>query len=323
MTSEEVFNRIGGARFCRGGLRWATMLELHGDPSEDPQPPDYPLSGGATTTGAPTGIRRTRWSATWVLGALLVFAIVVAALVVARNPGTAVPPRTDLAQTQQPPAEPARPLGGTPAAVSVPPLDRSDAVVRDLVSRLTTHPTVAAWLTTDDLVRNLVVSVANAADGITPARHLRRLRPAEPFTPVEDGERLVIAPASYHRYDRFAAALASVDPDGAARLYATLKPRLEEAYRELGRPETSFDEATERVIVQLLRTPVLDRPLVIQPGLKGIGFVYTDGSLEALSGAQKQLLRMGPDNVRAVQRSLRAFADALGIPATRLPKAAE
>ncbi len=296
------------------------MIDLHSDPPENAHPPDYPLNGGTAVPGAADGTRRTRWSATWVSGALLILAIAVAWIVVGRVPGTAVPPRTDLVQTQQPVTEPPRSLGGVPAAVSIPPLDRSDAVVRDLVSRLTTHPTVAAWLATDDLVRNFVVSVANAADGITPARHLRRLRPAEPFTPLEDGERLVIDPASYHRYDRFAAALASVDPDGAARLYATLKPRLEDAYRELGHPDTSFDEATERAIVQLLRTPVLERPPVIQPGLKGIGFVYTDGSLEALSGAQKQLLRMGPDNVRAVQRSLRAIADALGIPAARLPK---
>ena len=298
------------------------MIELHSDPPEDPQPPDYPLHGKTDVTGGPTGLGRTRWSATRVLGALLVVAIAVAWVIVVRGLRTTAPPRIDMAEAQQPVTEPTRPLGGVPAAVSIPPLDRSDAVVRDLVSRLTTHPTVAAWLVTDDLVRNFVVSMANVADGVTPARHLRRLRPAEPFTSVEDGERLVIDPASYHRYDRFAAALGSVNPDGAARLYATLKPRLEEAYRELGHPDTSFDVATERAIVQLLRTPVLERPPLIQPGLKGIGFVYTDGSLEALTGAQKQLLRMGPDNVRAVQRSLRAIADALGIPAARTPKAA-
>ena len=40
---------------------------------------------------------------------------------------------------------------------------------------------------------------------------------------------------------------------------------------------------------------------------------------EALTGAQKQLLRMGPDNVKAIQQQLRLFALALGIPAQRLP----
>jgi len=103
-------------------------------------------------------------------------------------------------------------LGGAAAAVSVPPLDQSDALVRDLVRRLTTQPSVAAWLPTDGLIRNFTVSIANVADGITPERHLRRLRPSEPFAVVRQGDELVIDPASYHRYDTFAAAAASIDP---------------------------------------------------------------------------------------------------------------
>jgi hypothetical protein len=46
---------------------------------------------------------------------------------------------------------------------------------------------------------------------------------------------------------------------------------------------------------------------------------YEDPGLEDLSPAQKQLLRMGPANVRRVQRQLRALAQALGIPSNRLP----
>ena len=41
-------------------------------------------------------------------------------------------------------------------------------------------------------------------------------------------------------------------------------------------------------------------------------------SLEALGGAQKHLLRMGPVNARRVQASLRRMALALGVPAERL-----
>ena len=47
------------------------------------------------------------------------------------------------------------------------------------------------------------------------------------------------------------------------------------------------------------------------------GFAAPD--VEALTAAQKQLLRMGPRHVRTIQSSLRAIALALGIPAERLP----
>jgi hypothetical protein len=48
-------------------------------------------------------------------------------------------------------------------------------------------------------------------------------------------------------------------------------------------------------------------------------YQFTDPRLERLSGAQKQLLRMGPRNVRIVQDKLREVARALRIPADRLP----
>ena len=49
----------------------------------------------------------------------------------------------------------------------------------------------------------------------------------------------------------------SVDPAGAARLYTVLKPRIDEAYAELG-SDVPFDRTLERAIVMLLRAPVLD-----------------------------------------------------------------
>jgi len=108
-----------------------------------------------------------------------------------------------------------------------------------------------------------------------------------------------------------------LDPAGLARVYAILKPRLVEAYRELGHPEGDLDLAVERAIVHLLQAPVVEEPIVLRPRV--LSFRYEREDLEALSPAQKQLLRMGPRNVRAVQDQLRAVARELGIPLTRLP----
>ena len=92
---------------------------------------------------------------------------------------------------------------------------------------------------------------------------------------------------------------------------------MEEAYRDLGFPDTPFDRALERAIVSLLRTPPADGAARLEP--KGIGFAFVDPALEGLTAAQKQLLRTGPRNVRIIQSSLRQIALALGIPAERLP----
>jgi hypothetical protein len=144
------------------------------------------------------------------------------------------------------------------------------------------------------------------------------LRPAAPFRVVDRNGQLFIDEASYSRYDRIAAAAASIDPAGAARVYATLKPRIEEAYGELGMPPGSFDRALERAIAVLLRVPIVEGPVRVEPK-GGTAYQYADPKLEGLTAAQRQLLRAGPRNVRTIQSALRQLALALGISPDRLP----
>jgi hypothetical protein len=216
---------------------------------------------------------------------------------------------------------PAAPLGVDVEPIEVPPLDESDEVVRQLVRALSSHPSVAAWLATDGLIRNFTVVVENIAAGRTPSRQLRVLKPSQPFATVDAGNGtgdVVIDPRSYNRYNDLAAAVASVNPKGAATLYSTLKPRIEEAYRELG--ETgSFDRELEAAIVQLLDTPVVGGEVALLP--RGGLYAYNDLRIERLTPAQKQLVRMGARNIQVVQRTLRQIALALGIPPERLPAA--
>ena len=225
------------------------------------------------------------------------------------------------AAVQQQPTAPAvaqpSPLGGDPEAVTIPPLDESDDVVRMLARMLSENPTFASWLASDDLIRTFTVTVVNVADGQSPAKHLRVMRPRAGFSVRQRGEDIYLDVRSYERYTPLANAVASIDPAGTARLYATLKPRIEDAYRELGY-STPFDRTLERAIVQLLQTPVSDQPIILQPG-RATEYLYVDPALERLTRAQKHLLRLGPRNARAVQTSLRNIASALGIPPDRLP----
>jgi hypothetical protein len=209
-----------------------------------------------------------------------------------------------------------RPLGGDARPVAVPPLEESDPFVRELVRRLTSHPRLLAWLATDGLVRNFTTVVVNIADGQPFAGQLSTLRPPPGFAVMERGDDLYIDPRSYDRYTAIAEGVAGIDPAGAADVYGTLKPRIEEAYRELGQPDGSFDRALERAIVELVRTPIPREPIRVEP--HGIGYAFADERIEGLKPAQKQLLRMGPDNARRIQASLRAIGIALGIPPERL-----
>ena len=215
-------------------------------------------------------------------------------------------------------AAPAQRGPGEPGEnITVPPLDESDDLVRQLVRRLSTHPAVAAWLATDGLIRNFTTVTVNIANGGHPEKQLGRLKPAAPFLARGTEGHQTIDPRSYARYDDLADAVSAIDAQGAARLYATLKPRIAEAYSELGEPAANFDEVLERAIRELLRVPIVSDPIELTP--KPMSYAYADPQLEALTPPQKQLLRMGAKNVALIQQKLREIAGYLGIPASSLP----
>jgi hypothetical protein len=223
---------------------------------------------------------------------------------------------------RHPPATPSpspstAPLAATAAAsptpspeVRLPPLDESDAFVRQLAAALSAHPELARWLATTALVRTLTAVVANVADGETPRPHLELLAPKQRFRAARRPARLVVPdPAGFAGYDLFGDAVASVDAPAAATAYRSLAPLFEAAYVDLGHPEGGFPGALDRAIRALLAVPVLRDDVELVP--HAIGFKYADPELERLTPAQKQFLRIGPRNVRLVQGKLRELAAAL------------
>lgn len=214
-------------------------------------------------------------------------------------------------------AEERAPLGSGDA-LALPPLgSQLDPVVRGLLSGLSARPELARLLATDGLVRRFVTSVDGIARGRTPSRQVAVLRPDGPLSIDRGDHDGRISDASFSRYDGLAATVEDLDPEDLARLYGQLKPRLDDAHAELG-GGGSFDAAMERAIVHLLSVNPEFARGTVRPA-KGVVYEWTDASTENLSSAQKHVLRMGPGNARRVQAKLRAFAEALGIPAQRLP----
>lgn len=211
-------------------------------------------------------------------------------------------------------APPARDDDAPPAPA---PLDGSDGMVRDLVTTLSPHPGLAAWLIPDDLVRIFVVVVDNVADGHTPAEHLPPWRPTRRFQTAGASPALRVAPLSHARYDTLAEIVAAIDPAVAAELYRTLRPLFATAYAELGRGGGEFDATVLRAMRNLLETPVVERDVRLVH--RAPFFEFADPALEDLLPVQKQFLGMGPRNVRAVQASLLEIAEAIGFDTTGLP----
>ena len=218
-------------------------------------------------------------------------------------------------------AAPAASDGAGPAAplpaIDLPPLDQTDTLVRTLAEGLSSNPLLTAWLTPDQVIRRFTVVIDNIAFGRPVRNQLLPVAPQGGFRITTRGSTLQPDPRNYQRYVPLTAAMESIDAVRAAQMYGMLRPRIEEAYKELGR-DISFDRALEQAIIALLQAPPIRGNEALVPA-KTTGYAYSNPQLESLTPAQKHLLRMGPDNASRVQARLREIALALGIPRERLP----
>jgi hypothetical protein len=193
----------------------------------------------------------------------------------------------------------------------VPPLDDSDDFVRALVRQLSQKPEWATWLASGNLVRSFVVSVDKVAVGSSPSKELKPAAPVARFATLGSGRTLRIDPRSYDRYNSIANVVDAIDPDGAARAYRRMRPLMQQAFDELGYGNLSFDDRLARALGLLVDVPVQEGDVMLKA--TSVTFQFADPELEALSPAQKHMLRMGPHNMRLVQTKLRAFARAAGL----------
>jgi len=208
--------------------------------------------------------------------------------------------------------------GLEPLAFPAVPLAASDTAVREFAAALSADPEFAKWLLTKDLIRKFVVSVDNVANGLSPKSHIDFYAPKGGFRVARTKQGTFVDPASYSRTAAVVGIIQSLDVTAAARLYRAVDPLIQEAYNELGYPGVDFDDTLVRAMGELLEAPVVQGPIRLEP--KVLSFAMTDPVLEGLSAAQKQLLRLGPNGVKAAHDKIAALAGALGIASAKLPQ---
>ena len=266
---------------------------------------DYDLQKDGSSS-APPARRESRTGV--MVGVVLIVAAVAVGWYVMRDGPT---PAQESATTAAADA----PVNSMPA-IDLPPLDQTDELVRTLATALSSHPLLVSWLATDQVLRRFTAVIDNIAYGRPVRNQLTQVAPPGTFRIAGSPAQPRTDPRNYTRYDTIAGAMESIEPVRAAQMYGMLRPRLEEAYLELGRG-VSFESAVERAILSLLQAPPLrgDEALVRKEAM----FLFSNPALESLTPAQKHLLRMGPDNVTRVQAKLRDIALALGVPRESLP----
>jgi hypothetical protein len=221
----------------------------------------------------------------------------------AEPPVPVTPGAPDIPPLPQPEPEPVQELGPAPvpAEPAQPPLTlvNSDPEVRtDL--KLTSPPALYSQaLEQGNLIERAADLVAGGHKGYLVDRAIPLPAPQGKFQVRKEGELLLVDPANYNRYDPYVEVAEAVDTEALVAAFHRFRPLLEQAYGTLGYPPGDFDNALLATLDLVLATPRLEAPAALK--LDITTYEYADPALEALPGLQKQLMRMGPDNLARLQ----------------------
>ncbi|MCP4897749.1 MAG: DUF3014 domain-containing protein [bacterium] len=178
----------------------------------------------------------------------------------------------------------------------------SDEGVMVLVRALSTHPRFAAWLLHDGLLKRFVSGVESIAEGYSPRDEFDFIQPMAPFVVQRYDDELVISEGSFRRFNVVTDVFCSIDTKGTVAVYRQIKPNISKVHHEISWIHPDFDERLVAAIDHLLQVSVPSGPMVVERGT--VTFSFADQTLENLTDAQRQLLRMGPHNARRIQSKL-------------------
>jgi hypothetical protein len=187
----------------------------------------------------------------------------------------------------------------------------SDAFV-SLVAGVSAHPGWAAWLVTDDLLYRFVAAVEAVADGYSPTDELGFMTTGGPFLVRKEEDRLVMAAGTFRRYNLAVEVLGSIEVDDAVAIFRKLEPEIEEVRGEVAWHRGDFEDRLRQAIDHLLAVEIPTGPVEVER--RTASYAFADDRYETLSGAQRQLLRMGSTNANRVQNNLRNLRVAFGWP---------
>ncbi|RUO75277.1 DUF3014 domain-containing protein [Idiomarina seosinensis] len=196
-----------------------------------------------------------------------------------------------------------------PEPTPAPELPELDESTPTILQTLDTSGLSIQPLKSSQLVRDAVVIIENLRNGTLVRERTVVQRPDGRFRVLEiDGE-LYIDEQTYKRYDALVDWFVSLDEQALVENYELFKPLMNEAFADIGYPDSDMTNAVYEAIDVLLDTPVPES--LVQVKDDEVMYTYADPAYESLPPAQKQLLRMGPDNIKRIKSKLREIRKVL------------
>jgi hypothetical protein len=192
-----------------------------------------------------------------------------------------------------------------PAAPVLPSLAESDPLVREQLEAAGMGPELDKLQGSENLVETGAALIDGFSRGLVLRKLLPLSPPAEVFSVELVDDQLYMNPDGYQRYDGYAQSIETLDTAVLVSSFHLMRPLYEQAYSQLGMDPADFDNSVVRMLDRILSTPEIEAPIALER--KSVMYRYLDPALEELSPVQKQLLRMGPDNIRRIKQQAAAL----------------
>ena len=189
------------------------------------------------------------------------------------------------------------------------PLDLSDKAIKQGLIKALRAPLLSTLIVNDSILANMVASVNNTAQGTLPENVSLLTPPATEFSVFKQADNQFITPESFTRYNVYAQTFAEIETEDMLALLDQYEPQIIAQFEQIALPNAQFSSTLINAINRLLDTPTVNLPIAVISD--SAMYKFANPQLEALLPAQKQLLRMGPDNMRLVKAKLRELRTAL------------
>jgi hypothetical protein len=179
----------------------------------------------------------------------------------------------------------------------------------DILAQLQLAEQDTSVLTSDQLIRDAVVFIDNLRNGVVVRDKAGVDGPRNAFRVLEQNDKIYIDPRSYDRYNTLVDWFVSLDTDVLVTMLERYRPLVVAALAEIGYPDTAPEQVLLEAIAVLNNTPAVGT--VVELTDDTVMYRFADPALESLPDAQKQMLRLGPDNIRRVKLKLTAIEAAI------------
>ncbi len=197
----------------------------------------------------------------------------------------------------------------------LPALENSDHSFKDEIFLVSTD--LSSWFETQDVIKKYIILINDISQKQILSKHKRFLNPLGDLTVEKNSQGLFLTETSYKRYDGLAKAISSIDVNQAINVYRTFRPLFNTVFKEFSYPvEYSLEYIFLKAAKNVINAPVIEDKIKLVR--RSVLYTFADKKLESLNNVEKQMIRMGPENTRKIQATIRKLAQVLSKEASDL-----